>query len=164
MTDCGFKLVGLSAIEYNNYDRLLRYKENIISQDVSADTELDITRLRENYSTDGKVVNHLHQKQKRLNDDEVNQVIAGYNSGLSMNELAHKFDCHKTTISQRLKTAGIVIRRLPPSDNQITKMVELYQSGLSLTKVGDMVGISASTVLNYLRRRGIKTRDPHGKY
>jgi AraC-like DNA-binding protein len=94
----------------------------------------------------------MFTKQKRLNEQEIQQIIAGYKNGLSMDELASNFGCYRTTISQKLKAAGATIRRLPPSDNQIAKMVELYQSGLTLEDVGKRIGKSARTVLKYLQK------------
>lgn len=38
------------------------------------------------------------------------------------------------------------------------KAIELYQNGLTAQAVGDMLGLSASTVLGYVKKRGIPVR------
>lgn len=44
------------------------------------------------------------------------------------------------------------------SESDKLKMVELYNSGLSLKEVGDTFSITMASVLNILKKKGIKTR------
>jgi DNA invertase Pin-like site-specific DNA recombinase len=110
-----------------------------------------------------KIVTKLHQEQVKLDDNAIRQLIIDYKNGLNMNELARKYNCHRTTISQKLRMSGVTIRRLPPNDEQIDRMVTLYQSGLSLETVGNKIGVSASTVSRHIAKRGMVTRDEHGR-
>ena len=159
-------LVALSDIDTNNYVKVLEYKYSLNhrseKQILQESNSLSQTKIANNQQDDQvKIVNKLTHKQTRLNNEEITQIVDGYKSGLNTNELARKFNCHKVTISNKLKAAGVKIRRLPPSNKQIVKMMELYQSDLSLEEVGKQVGTSASTVLRSLRGRGVKTRGPH---
>jgi len=99
-------MVGLSDTDTNNYDKLLRYKNSLTGQNISVRPESEKTRLRENCNTNDNVVNQLHQMQKRLNNEEIQQIIAGYKSGLTMKELSRRFGCHRVTVSNILKKNG----------------------------------------------------------
>jgi len=55
------------------------------------------------------------------------------------------------------------MRLQPPAEDTVEEMIRLYMSGLSLAKVGKLVDVSADSVLNYLRKRGVDTRDPQGR-
>ncbi len=101
--------------------------------------------------------------QRRLTAKQVEQLIAGYKAGSTVYQLADEFGCDRTTVSKKLKDAGITLRRTPPAEEQIDEMVRLYESGLSLERTGERVGFSAHTVLKYLGGRDVKTRDTHGR-
>jgi lambda repressor-like predicted transcriptional regulator len=78
-------------------------------------------------------------------------------------ELAAEFGCHRTTIADRLKKAGIAIRGQSPKSQAMDSMALLYTSGLSFQEVGKQLGFCANTVRNCLRERRIPARDTHGK-
>ncbi|WP_186372369.1 helix-turn-helix domain containing protein [Arthrobacter woluwensis] len=101
--------------------------------------------------------------QRRLTANQLEQLIAYYRAGSTVYELAEKFRCNRTTVSKKLKDAGITLRRTPPTDMQINEMVRLYESGLSLERVGERVNFTAHTVLKYLRARHVAIRDTHGR-
>jgi transposase-like protein len=98
-----------------------------------------------------------------LTPDELKQVAACYNAGATVYELAAEFGCHRATIAERLKLAGVTMRHQPTTTEQVDEIVRLYESGLSMVKVAEQVGVSARTVFNYLGQRGVVTRDPHGR-
>ena len=151
-------LVGLSDTEVKNYDKIIKYKNNQMKiPESQCQNELD--RLCEPYS---KTVCELHYKQKRLSNKEIAEVVAGYKAGKTIRDLAQKFNCHRITISNKLKASGITVCNIP-DENRIHELIKLYQSGLSLTTVGDQVGLSRTSVLKYLQLNGIETRDPHGR-
>ena len=53
-----------------------------------------------------EVVQHQH----RLKPDEVECLVARYQEGATTYDLAEEFHCHRTTVSGRLKRAGVKIR------------------------------------------------------
>ena len=59
---------------------------------------------------DRSMINRIRQRQKRLNKDEITQLIAGYQAGSTTYELAAQFECHRNTVSRHLKRHGVVIR------------------------------------------------------
>jgi DNA-binding MarR family transcriptional regulator len=48
-----------------------------------------------------------------------------------MKELAAAFDIDPTTVSRRLRQAGIAVRRSGPADEQVVEAVHHYQEGWS---------------------------------
>ena len=58
-----------------------------------------------------------------------------------MYELAAEFGCHRTTVAERLKKAGISMRGQSPTPEVIDSMVRFYASGLSLVEVGEQTRV-----------------------
>jgi transposase-like protein len=105
----------------------------------------------------------IRQRQRRWTPDDLKRVAERYNAGATVYELAAEFGCHRATIAERLKLAGVTMRHQPTTIEQVDEIVRLYESGLSMVKVAERVGVSPRTVFNYLRDRGVQTRDPHGR-
>ena len=80
-------------------------------------------------------------------------MAAKYEAGATVYELAAEFGCHRTTVAERLKKAGIVLRGQSPTPEIIDSMVLLCVSGLSFQEVGNQLGFCANTVRNCLRGR-----------
>jgi hypothetical protein len=55
------------------------------------------------------------------------------------------------------------MRRRGLSPDQVDTAIHLYKLGWSLARVGNHLNVNHTTVLTALRRRGIPTRDTHGK-
>jgi lambda repressor-like predicted transcriptional regulator len=74
-------------------------------------------------------------------------------AGATVYELAAEFGCHRTTVAERLKKAGIVMRLQSPEAVVTDAMESLHRSGLSYPAIGKQLGYSANTVRKYLRER-----------
>ena len=103
------------------------------------------------------------KRAKRLNDTQLAHLVERYISGATVYELASVFAIDRRTVSIHLKQQGVIMRLQPPAEDTVEEMIRLYTSGLSLRKVGELVDVSADSVLNYLRKRGVDTRDPQGR-
>ena len=79
-------------------------------------------------------------------------MAAKYEAGATVYELAAEFGCHRTTVAERLKKAGVSMRGQPPAPEAIDAMANLIASGLSPQAVGDQLGFCANTVRSCLRR------------
>lgn len=99
-------------------------------------------------------------RAKWLNDTEMARLVAHYRAGASVYELAVEFGVHRTIISQRLKGAGVQMRRQPLTTDQVETAAALYATGMSLAEVGSQLGVHASTVHQALRLRGTLMRKP----
>ena len=101
-------------------------------------------------SPDYQLLGPLHQRQMRLTGAHVGEMAAKYEAGATVYELAAEFGCHRTTVAERLKKAGIVMRLQTPEAVAINSMESLYQSGLSCPEIGRQLGYSANSVRKYL--------------
>lgn len=110
-----------------------------------------------------KIVKKIEQKQKILCKQEVAQIIDGYKSGLTVYQLADKFECNRRTVSNYLKANRTEMRLRPIPEMLIDKAVGLYATGLSCATIGAVLGISAKSVYNKLLQRKVLMRDTHGK-
>ena len=94
----------------------------------------------------------LLQRQTRLSEDEIQIVIKQYTDGMNINQLAKKYHCHRTTISQHLKNNSVEIRDLSIPDHLIDKAADLYCSGLSYAKIGKQLGFDGETIRKKLKK------------
>lgn len=126
---------------------------------INAYRQLDLTRIS------CKRVGRVHPKRaRRLNDTQLALLVDRYKSGTTDYELASEFAIDHRTASNQLEQQGVIMRLQPLSVETVNEIVRLYDSGLSMAKVGERVNISADSVLNYLRKRGVETRDPQGRF
>ena len=56
---------------------------------------------------------------------QVIEMVARYQEGATVYELAAEFDCGRTTVAARLKKAGIPMRDQSPTSETIDSMVRL---------------------------------------
>ncbi|ANN15136.1 hypothetical protein SD37_05310 [Amycolatopsis orientalis] len=103
------------------------------------------------------------RRARQLDADQVQELIAGYQTGATVYELGARFGIERRTVSNILHRHGVPMRRRSLSAEQIDNAVHLYNLGWSLARVGDHLGVNHTTVLNKLRERGIPTRDTHGR-
>lgn len=98
----------------------------------------------------------------RLEPDEVEDLVARYEAGESMKELAERFGISRWTVADHLKRNGTSTRHQVMTDERITRCIELYAAGLSLVAVGDEVGVDGATVRRALLAAGITPRPRPG--
>ena len=101
--------------------------------------------------SDYRLLGPIRQRQRRLTEAQVVEMTTKYKAGATVYELAAEFCCHRTTVAERLKKAGIVMRLQSPDAVAIDSMESLYQSGFSYPEIGRQLGYSANTVRKYLR-------------
>jgi DNA-directed RNA polymerase specialized sigma24 family protein len=105
----------------------------------------------------------IRQRQRRLSEAQALLVANKYQNGATVYQLAQEFGISRKTVSERIRKAGITMRRQSPGSELIDSMVGLYESGMSLAEVGDQVGTSPGTVHRYLLICGVQMRDSHGR-
>lgn len=101
------------------------------------------------------------QTQRHLDGDGQAKVVAGYQEGKTMNDVARQFGLHRTTVRAILDRAGATVRPREMSSAQVNLAVKLYAEGLSLQAVGERLGFNAQTIANRLQNQGLQMRDPH---
>lgn len=104
------------------------------------------------------------RRARRLDTDDVQELIAGYQAGATVYELGPRFGIERRTVSAVLRRHGVPMRRRSLSIDQVDTAIHLYVLGWSLARVGEHLGVDPTTVLNSLRRRGVRTRDARGRH
>ena len=110
-------------------------------------------------------VNGAPRKQvhRRLRPAEIEELVAGYQAGVTIYQLADRFRIHRATVSSLLERQGVALRNCPLSFVQIGQARELYAAGQSLAKVGKQLGCHPNTVRLALLRVGVRMRDCQGR-
>jgi transposase-like protein len=101
----------------------------------------------------------IRQRQRRLTGARVIEMVARYEEGATVYELAAEFGCHRATVAERLKKAGASMRLQSPKSEVADEMVNLYESCHSIRLVAEQLGFCANTVRSSLRKRRIEIRD-----
>ena len=89
---------------------------------------------------------------RRLNREEVDDLVQAYRNGLSVYELAAKYRIHRQTASSILEAQGVPRRRKSLSPTQIETATMLRENGWSLAQVGAELGCDPSTDWRTLAR------------
>ena len=82
-------------------------------------------------SSDYRLNGSIRQRQRRLTAAQVAEMALKYDAGATVYELAAEFGCHRATVAERLKKAGIMMRGQSPNPEEIDSMARLVASGLS---------------------------------
>jgi transposase len=115
--------------------------------------------LRHSLSTDSTGGNRRY----RLDDNQTHQLIASYQAGSTVYELANEFDIERRTVSAILHRHDIPMRRQGLTNDQVDDAERLYQQGWSLARIGNHLDVTADTVRKRLLERGITMRDTQGR-
>jgi hypothetical protein len=77
---------------------------------------------------------------RQLGTDQIEQLIADYQSGATVYELGDRFGIERRTVSNILHRHGVPMRRRSLSRAQVEDAIHLYNLGWSLARVGDHLG------------------------
>lgn len=102
------------------------------------------------------------QQQRRLRPGEAVELVAAYQGGATVGELARRFELHHTTVTAHLERHGVPRRRSGLDQAHHAEAALLYETGWSLAKVGAHFGVDAETVRTVLRKRGVAIRSRRG--
>jgi hypothetical protein len=100
---------------------------------------------------------------RRLRPAQVEELVAGYQAGSTVYQLAEQFRINRGTVSKLLEREGVPRRGRPLSPAQVEQASRLYATGLSLVSVGKQLGCDGSTVHLAFRKAGVRMRDTHGR-
>ena len=102
--------------------------------------------------------------QRRLSPSDIDDLIAAYQAGATISQLAADFSVHRTTIAAHLDRHQVRRHREQTAwdDDTLNETAEAYAAGLSLADVAARYGIDAQTVANRFRRAGIAIRTRRG--
>jgi len=103
------------------------------------------------------------QIHRRRRPPEIDELVAGYQAGSTVYQLAERFRIHRGTVSLILERQRVPLRNRPLSPAQIEQARVLYATGQSLAKVGTQLGCDPNTVRLVLVGVGVRMRDCHGR-
>src|SRR5829696_7602248 len=81
-----------------------------------------------------------------LSSDDLARVVAMYDEGLTMRAIAQQIGVTESTISRRLREAGVTTTPRGPARHPASteEIVRLYDSGLPMREVARQVGLTSS--------------------
>jgi len=102
--------------------------------------------------------------QQRLSPTDTDALIAAYQSGVTINELADQYGVHRSTVAATLDRHQVERRgaQTPWTSGTLADAADFYASGLSLAAVAARYGIDPQTVASRFRRAGIPVRPRRG--
>lgn len=103
------------------------------------------------------------QIQHRIGPEAEGKLAEDYLDGATVYQLAESYEINRRTVSVILERQGVARRYQGLSQPEIEQAVELYGEGWSLARIGSVLGVCDSTVLNTLRRAGVRMRDCQGR-
>ena len=97
----------------------------------------------------------------RLDQQTIDEVVTMYESGMSGDIVATKFNISRWTVFQLVRRNGGTIRyqRLTPEER--IKIVKLYTDGVPQVEIAKRIHRSPGLVWHALNRTGIWTKPPH---
>jgi Mor family transcriptional regulator len=103
------------------------------------------------------------QIQHRLRSEETERLVADYQTGARINELATRYRVNRATVIQHVNRSGV--RRHYPAllPHEVEEAARLYREGQSLALVSSHFGVHATTVRTALLRAGLRMRDSQGR-
>jgi DNA invertase Pin-like site-specific DNA recombinase len=101
------------------------------------------------------------QENHRLSAEQVAQLVAAYQAGGKVTQLARQFGVHRFTVYRLLKQAG-VLRARGIQVEDLPDVVRLYEAGWSPARLADEYGVVVSTVASTLRKAGVTIRPRPG--
>jgi len=105
----------------------------------------------------------IKEVHRRLRPAQVEALLAAYQAGTPVNDLASEFRTHRSTVLNLVKRHGIRPRYPALLETELAEAIQLYGSGEPLTAVAQYFGIDASTVWRTFQRAGVKMRDCQGR-
>lgn len=106
------------------------------------------------------IVESFRQPHKSLSDNEIRQIIQKYGEGISTYVLANEYGCHRRTICNALKKAGITVSNKSSTRDPLLadKVIRMYDEFIRPVDIGNKLGISESSVRRILHESGVILR------
>ena len=129
----GKSVVHPSETDQKKGESALRLAQSVMAGEIATPTEREGVRV-------------IHQAQRRLTKDEVEQIGAQYCGGRSTYELTKEWGVNRETISLALRRAGVPTRHPRLTDEQLKEALRLHRDGWSLNRLGQKFGLDPKTM------------------
>ncbi len=85
--------------------------------------------------------------RRHLGDAEVTELVALYDAGATVYDLAERFGVHRDTVSGVVKQAGLVTRYHERTYVDLERAAVLEAKGLTLTEIAQKLGVGRTTLI-----------------
>lgn len=103
----------------------------------------------------------LPRRFPHLETDQVKAIVADYQAGVQVKELATKYCISRETISKHLRRQAIAPRKVGLDEQPTKEAVRFYEQGDSLATIGKRMGVTAHTVRSRLVEAGEEMRSSY---
>lgn len=79
------------------------------------------------------------------------QIVADYQAGATVADLAVQYGYHRHTVSRVLRTAGVVVHQSATSNEEIERIRRLRAEGTTIREIMRLTGRSKNTVRRWVR-------------
>ncbi|MDR1667869.1 MAG: hypothetical protein LBS03_09325 [Bacteroidales bacterium] len=149
--------MALSALDENQFDRLLRYRQNALSTPYNSTTE-EAGSSKTFVDEHGEIAaRKIQQPQKRLTAAEIDGIVAEYQQGASTYALAKKYGCGRNAISKHLKKRGVTVTHSKIAKHS-AEIIALYNSGTKTDEIAGRFGVGHTTIARLLHDSGVEMR------
>lgn len=151
-------MVDLSQLYSNTFRKIVKYKNELpLGTPTSVKSSISESTSKNKYGE--TEVRKISQNQKILSNDEIKQLVQGYEQGLSTYRLAKQFGCHRYTISKALKDNGIEVSNQVAKKKVLAEMImQMYSEWYKPQEIGEALGVSADTVRRILKQNDVYIR------
>ena len=108
----------------------------------------------------GRMVAAIEKVQNSVTPQMAVDMVARYEAGASIREVAAAFNVHRETAARHLRASGTQLGKAGLTEEQAARAEVLYLSGQTLAQVGEKFGVSQGTVGRCLRERDVELRPP----
>jgi DNA-binding CsgD family transcriptional regulator len=99
---------------------------------------------------------HRQERQirKRLDDEQIERLVAEYVDGAAAAELGRRYGIAKNSVLALVRLSGERVRHRRFSAAETDQLVALFEAGMPQSEIAERLGRSPSAVWHYLRRLG----------
>ncbi|MEE8870157.1 MAG: hypothetical protein SOH99_09375 [Acidipropionibacterium acidipropionici] len=94
----------------------------------------------------GPVVRTVETVQTFLTAAEIDHLVADYEAGAGVQELAEKYGIHRATVFAHLRRREVMRRRPGLSDHEQAEAARLSREGMSMRAIGRQMGVDRKAV------------------
>ncbi len=154
------RMVALSDTDSNKYRTILRFKESLPLREESLSSRESISLATSKINKYGEIeVQCLHQAQKRLTEEEIQELIAEYKNGKSIYALAQRLGCCKHTVRNALKKHGVnVTNRKAQRKLNVADVISMYENMHTSKEISEKYDVCPDAILQCLREQRVAIR------
>ena len=87
----------------------------------------------------------------RVTPAVADQIVASYQAGATVAELAAQFGCYRHTVSRVFRAAGVVVHQSATSNEEVERIRRLRAEGTTIREIMWLTGRSTNTVRRWAR-------------